>query len=63
MKKSLETKLLAPVESGEKIGEVIYSLNGHVIKKQNIVTLNAVQEISAGWCFKYVLHKFLSESH
>ena len=61
--KNFETKLQAPVDAGEKIGEVIYALNGHVIKKQNIVTLNAVQEISAGWCFKHVLHKFLSESH
>lgn len=63
VEKNFKTKLEAPITAGEKVGEVIYSLNGHVIKKQNIVALNTVEEISPGWCFKYVLGKFLSESH
>lgn len=61
--KSCEEKLTAPVEAGTKIGEVTYTLGENVIARQNIVTLNAVAAVDVPWCVKYVVKKFLSESH
>lgn len=61
--KNCEEKLEAPVAAGKKIGEVTYMLGKKVIAQHNIVTLNAVEAIDGPWCFKYVLTKFLSESH
>lgn len=56
---SQEKVLTAPVEAGRKVGEVLYSVDGTVYKKQDIVTVSDVREIDLRWCLEQVLDRFL----
>ncbi len=56
---SQEEVLTAPVEAGRKVGEVLYSVDGTVYKKQSIVTVSEVRRIDLRWCLEQVLDRFL----
>lgn len=53
--KSLE----APVEKGRVIGEIIYSLDGEIYRKDKILSKDAVGKIDLEWCFEKILEKFI----
>ena len=48
----LKENVTAPVRQGDKIGEVIYSLNGKEISKVDILATEDVEEISYGSAMK-----------
>ena len=48
----LKESVTAPVRQGDKIGEVIYSLNGKEIGKVDILATEDVEEISYGSAMK-----------
>lgn len=56
---SWEKTLAAPVESGTKVGEIRYIVDGVVYKRERIVTVDAVEEICFEWCLRQVLGRFL----
>lgn len=56
---SQEEVLTAPVEAGRMVGEVLYSVDGTVYKKQSIVTVSEVRRIDLRWCLEQVLDRFL----
>lgn len=45
----------APVEKGEKVGEVHYTLNGEMIKSYDIVTGCSISEKNAAWYLKTII--------
>lgn len=56
---SQEDVLTAPVEAGRKVGEILYSVDGTVYKRQSIVTVSDVRRIDLKWCLEQVLDRFL----
>ena len=48
----LKESVTAPVRQGDKIGEVIYSLNGKEIGKVDVLATEDVEEISYGSAMK-----------
>jgi len=56
---SWEKSLNAPVEKGIKIGEVLYTVDGVVYRRECIVTDDSVPRISPEWCLRQVLARFL----
>lgn len=56
---SQEKVLTAPVEAGRKVGEVLYSVDGTVYKRQSIVTVSEVRRIDLRWCLEQVMDRFL----
>ncbi len=56
---SWEKTLTAPVESGTKVGEIRYIVDGVVYKRERIVTVDAVEEICFEWCLRQVLGRFM----
>lgn len=53
-----EKNLTAPVESGTRVGEIRYLVEGRVYRREEIVTVDAVPEIRFGWCLSQVLKRF-----
>lgn len=45
-------ELEAPVKAGQKIGEVLYQVNGEIWKREDVVTAQAVEKIDFLWCLK-----------
>lgn len=54
-----EKTLTAPVESGTRVGEIRYMVDGTVYKRESIVTADPVPEICFDWCLEQVLKRFL----
>ena len=59
VKKSMDTRLEAPIKVGEKIGQVSYYLNGELIREDPILTTKEVKIQNYPWVFAYILHKYL----
>lgn len=55
VKTSLAEQLEAPVQAGEKVGQVSYYLNGELIKAYTVVTTGEVEKSNYLWILKYVL--------
>lgn len=55
VKTSLADRLEAPVQAGEKVGQVSYYLNGELIKAYTIVTMGEVEKTNYLWVAKYIL--------
>lgn len=53
-------ELTAPVQAGEKVGEVNYYLNGNLIESYTVVTANAVDRVNFVWFMQYILTLYLS---
>lgn len=56
---SWEKTLIAPVQTGTKIGTVTYSVNGEVYRTEEIVTADEVDAIDFAWCSREILERFL----
>lgn len=54
-----EKTLTAPVESGIQVGEIRYTVEGTVYRREQIVTTDAVREIRFAWCLRQILERFL----
>lgn len=55
----LKEKLEAPIEKGEEVGSVVYTLNGQVVKTYPIVTTGDVERQSGEWLITYIVQRFL----
>lgn len=51
-------KLTAPVEKGEKIGELRYKVEGEVWYKEDIVTAEGKKKMDFPWCLKEVVKRY-----
>lgn len=51
--------LTAPVASGTEVGEITYSVENTVYKRQHIVTSGEIPEIDFRWCLRQILTRFL----
>lgn len=56
---SLKNILTAPVEAGTEVGEITYSVEDTVYKREYIVTVSDVPEIDFEWCLRQILTRFL----
>ncbi len=54
----LPEALRAPVKKGEKIGSVIYSLNGETVKEDPVVAVEAVEKQTPVWYVEYIFRRF-----
>lgn len=52
-------ELEAPLEEGDKVGTVIYSLNGEMIQEFSVVVSKKVYERDVSWVFKKILKMYL----
>lgn len=55
VEKRMKDSFGAPVEKGEKAGEIVYMLEGEEIAGYDIVTLGSVEERTFAWCFERML--------
>ena len=51
--------LEAPVARGQLVGQIVYSLNGEVIKRDELVLGAGFERIDYGWCLERVLELYL----
>lgn len=56
---NLKSILTAPVEAGMEVGEITYSVEGIVYRRESIVTASSVSEIDFEWCLRQILTRFL----
>lgn len=56
-----EKSLKAPVEAGQKIGAIRYSVDGVVYFSEDIVTCEGIGKIDYLWCLEQILYRFLPE--
>ena len=49
----------APVEEGQKLGEIIYTFNGKETGRVPLVALNSVSKLTYGYLFKELVNNFL----
>ena len=52
-----EEKLHAPVRRGQKVGAVLYRLNGETIHSADLIASKSVQKRDFGWCFEILMKK------
>ncbi len=51
--------LEAPVEAGQCVGEIIYSLNGQILKRDELQLAQGFQRIDYKWCLEKVLELYM----
>ncbi|MBE6688845.1 MAG: D-alanyl-D-alanine carboxypeptidase [Ruminococcaceae bacterium] len=56
---SIMPSLCAPVEKGQTVGKITYTLDGEIIAQKDIVTLESVQRVGIGDIFMKLLEKVL----
>lgn len=56
----LPEELTAPVRKGQAVGTVIYRLNGEVVKTYPVYLTEGANRLTAAWCLKGILLKYLS---
>lgn len=59
---SVPESLQAPVEKGQQVGQVIYSLEGVQVWAEPVCAAESVGRIDFGWCVRQILKLFLQES-
>ncbi|MBO5208644.1 MAG: D-alanyl-D-alanine carboxypeptidase [Lachnospiraceae bacterium] len=59
VKTKVEKELTAPVEAGEKVGQVSYYLNGELIEAYTVVTTETVEERNFAWILQYIMDLYL----
>lgn len=57
--KVLRETVEAPVEEGQKLGEIIYTFNGKETGRVPLVALNSVSKLTYGHLFKELINNFL----
>ena len=50
----MKKELQAPVKADEKIGEILYLVDGVVYREYDIMTKNDVEKINYAWCMQKV---------
>ncbi|MFR1831609.1 MAG: D-alanyl-D-alanine carboxypeptidase family protein [Lachnospiraceae bacterium] len=55
----LPQTLSAPIEEGMQVGEILYTLNGKIIRKDPVRTAHSVKKITPFWCFLWVLGQYI----
>lgn len=60
IERELPKELTAPVYQGQMVGNIIYRLDGDVVKTYPIYLKEDVKRITAGWCLKNVLQRYLN---
>lgn len=58
IEQKLPKSLNAPVAAGMQAGEVIYRLNGEVMKTYPVVTAGSVQRLDLAWIVRFVFGKY-----
>lgn len=53
--------LTAPVEKGETVGELLYLLNGQIIRKYPVVTVDGAAEKNYIWCLRRIMERYLRQ--
>jgi D-alanyl-D-alanine carboxypeptidase (penicillin-binding protein 5/6) len=53
-------ELNAPVRKGQTVGNVIYRLNGEVIKSYPVYLTEGADRLTTVWCIKNIFNKYLS---
>lgn len=61
VKANVTKELTAPVEAGEKVGQVSYYLNGDLIEEYTVVTTKAIEEVNFSWILQYILKQYLPD--
>lgn len=56
----LPKELHAPVHKGQTVGNVIYRLNGEVIKSYPVYLTEGAQRLTKPWCLKHIFNRYLS---
>ena len=51
----MEENIVAPVEKGMQVGEIVYSVNGNELGRSKIVTLNSVDKMTFSKAFVTIL--------
>lgn len=51
-------QLFAPVEKGEKVGELHYKVNGEVWYKEDILTVEGKEKVDFLWCLQQVIKRY-----
>lgn len=59
IEKSLADSLEAPVSAGQKVGEIIYKLDGNIVASSEIRTAGSVKKLSFSWCIYKIIGNFL----
>ncbi|MCH5250727.1 MAG: D-alanyl-D-alanine carboxypeptidase [Lachnospiraceae bacterium] len=59
VKINIETQIEAPVAAGEQVGQILYYLNGELIKVYPVITTDEVGRTNYPWFLKYILKLFL----
>ena len=52
-----EEKLHAPLRRGQKVGAVLYRLNGETIHSADLIASESIQKRDFGWCFEILMKK------
>ena len=53
----IQEKLEAPVQKGEKAGEILYRVNGETWKTRGVYTAETVEKIDFPWCLEETLKR------
>lgn len=53
----IQEKLEAPVEKGEKAGEILYQVNGETWKTRTVYAAETVEKIKFSWCLEETLKR------
>lgn len=51
--------LSAPVEKGETVGEVVYSLEGKILERFPVNAAESVEKITLPWCLERIIEEYL----
>lgn len=51
--------LQAPVEEGQQVGEVLYEINGTVVKSLKVTAARQVEKVDFPWCLEQTLNRLL----
>ena len=54
----MEKALSAPIEKGQKVGEVQYILNGNIIGKYDVLTRSGLKKRTFSWCLNRCMERF-----
>ncbi len=56
---TLSDRLSAPVDKGQRVGKITYTLDGKTVAEKDIVTLEAVERVTVGDIFVKILERIL----
>ena len=56
---TMTQKLFAPIDKGQKVGKITYTLDGSVISEKDIVALEPIERVGIGDIFMRILEKML----